>query len=306
MRKITIIIPVFNSENTIFFLVKKIIEQINHVFLEIILVNDCSYDKSEQKCIELYEHFPDIIKFFSLAKNVGEHNAVMAGLNNATGDFVIIIDDDFQNPISEIIKLIDFSLENNYDVVYTFYELKKHSLFRNIGSKFNDFVANWLLNKPKKLYLSSFKSISNFIVNEIIKYDLPYPYIDGLILRTTNNIGKIKVQHDKRQEGKSQYTLVKLISLWMNMVTNFSVKPLRLATYLGFLVSVISFIMIIVVIVMKYIDPTVPPGYSSLLVTISFLGGIQLIAIGMVGEYIGRTFLSINKAPQYVIKRKYE
>jgi len=306
MRKITIIIPVFNSENTIFFLVKKIIEQINDVILEIILVNDCSKDKSEQKCNELFEKYPEIVKFYSLAKNVGEHNAVMAGLNNATGDFAIIIDDDFQNPISEIIKLINYSLENNFDVIYTFYEQKKHSFFRNLGSKFNDIVANWLLNKPKKLYLSSFKSISKFIVDEIIKYDLPYPYIDGLILRTTSNIGKIKVEHAKREEGKSQYTLVKLISLWMNMVTNFSVKPLRLATYMGFIVSAISFILIIAVIIMKFIDPTVPPGYSSLLVSISFLGGIQLIAIGVLGEYLGRTFLSINKAPQFVIKKKLE
>ncbi len=162
------------------------------------------------------------------------------------------------------------------------------------------------LKKPKSLYLSSFKSISKFLVDKIIKYDLPYPYIDGLILRTTSYIGKIKVKHFKRKVGKSQYSFIKLVGLWLNMVTNFSIKPLRFATVLGFIFSIISFLLTIAGILMKFLDPTVPLGYASLLVTVSFLGGIQLIAIGMVGEYIGRTFLSINKAPQFIIKNRYE
>lgn len=306
MQKLSIAIPVYNSEKTIFPLIEKLMEKITEYDLEIVLVNDKSKDNSEKICVDIYNRYPKIVKFFSLAKNVGEHNAVMAALNNVSGDYTIIIDDDFQNPVSEVVKLAKYSFENKFDVVYTFYDKKKHSFFRNLGSKFNDKVASWLLKKPKSLYLSSFKSVSKFIVDEIIKYDLPYPYIDGLILRTTSNISKLKVEHSKRKTGKSQYTFIKLIALWLNMVTNFSIKPLRFATILGFIFSIISFLLVIAGILMKFFDPSVPLGYASLLVTISFLGGIQLIAVGMVGEYIGRTFLSINKAPQFVIKDKYE
>lgn len=306
MQKLTIVIPVFNSQNTIEDLIEKIITEIINYQLEIILVNDGSTDNSEQKCIDLFNKYSELIKFYSLSKNFGEHNAVMAALNNSTGDFTIIIDDDFQNTVSEVQKLADFAFSNNFDVIYTKYLHKQHNLFRNIGSKFNDKIATYLLQKPKKLYLSSFKALNKFTINEIIKYDLPYPYIDGLILRTTNNIGQISVHHSKRLIGKSQYTLIKLISLWLNMLTNFSIKPLRFATVLGFIFSIISFLLAIAGVLMKFFEPNVPLGYASLLVTVSFLGGIQLIAIGMVGEYIGRTFLSINKSPQFIIKFKYE
>lgn len=303
MKKLSIAIPVYNSEKTIGNLTNSLVDELSDLYkLEIILVNDCSADDSKKVCINLHKKFPDIVKFYSLAKNVGEHNAVMAALNNSTGDYTIIIDDDFQNPVSEIIKLADYSFNNNFDVVYSFYDVKQHSFFRNLGSKFNDKVANWLLQKPKSLYLSSFKSVSAFLVKEIIKYELPFPYIDGLILRITNNIGKIKLKHSPRKSGKSQYSLFKLISLWLNMVTNFSIKPLRFATLLGFLFSFIGFLLAFAGVLMKFFDPTIPLGYASLLVSVAILGGIQLIAIGMVGEYIGRAFLSINKAPQFVIK----
>jgi len=305
-NKLSIAIPVYNSEKTISTVVEKIISEVTNYDLEIVLVNDDSKDKSKETCIDLQKKDPLIVKFYSLAKNFGEHNAVMAALNNCTGDYTIIIDDDFQNPISEVIKVADFSFEKQFDVVYTKYKKKKHSVFRNIGSRFNDKIANWLLKKPKGLYLSSFKAINNFTKKEIIKYDLPYPYIDGLILRTTSNIGQITVEHSSRKDGKSQYTLVKLIGLWLNMVTNFSIKPLRFATLLGFIFSIISFSLAVAGILMKFLDPTAPLGYASLLVSVAFLGGIQLIAIGMIGEYIGRTFLSISKQPQFVIKEKYE
>lgn len=306
MNKLTIAIPVYNSQHTIGRIVEELIGTITKYQLEIILVNDGSEDNSKKVCVNLFKNHPEIIKFYSLSKNFGEHNAVMAALNNSTGDYTIIIDDDFQNPVNEVLKLADYSFSEKFDVVYTKYEKKKHSIFRNFGSKFNDKIANWLLKKPGGLYLSSFKSISKFSVNQIIKYDLPYPYIDGLILRTTSNIGQIVVEHSKREKGKSQYTLVKLIGLWLNMVTNFSIKPLRFATFLGFSFSIVSFLLAIAGILMKFLDPSAPLGYASLLVSVAFLGGIQLIAIGMIGEYIGRTFLSISKLPQFVIKEKYE
>jgi len=227
---ISIVIPVYNSENSIGPLVNKLVNELVPLFeTEIILVNDQSKDHSHKVCLALYEQYRKVVKYYPLAKNVGEHNAVMAGLNQTKGDYAVIMDDDFQNPVSEVIKLITYAVDYEYDVIYTWYEKKQHSLFRNMGSTFNNWVANVMLKKPKDLYLSSFKLMNRYLVNEIILYDLPYPYIDGLILRTTSNIGKLQVMHEKRADGRSNYTLVKLARLWMNMFTNFSILPLRIA-----------------------------------------------------------------------------
>ena len=305
-QKISIVIPVYNGALSIDRLVDELIARISPVFnIEIVLVNDCSPDNSEEVCIGITKKHPEFVSFYSLAMNVGEHNTVMAGLNKATGDFAVIIDDDFQNPVSEVIKLIDFMINSNYDVVYTFYEEKKHSIFRNLGSQFNDKVANVMLKKPKDLYLSSFKIINRFLINEVIKYDLPYPYLDGLILRRTSNIGKIKVSHTERQLGKSNYTLRKLISLWLNMFTNFSILPLRISIILGFIFSFVGFIISIDAIIEKIFNPHLPQGYTFIVIIISFYAGIQLIAIGMVGEYLGRLFMAHNKKPQYSIRKSF-
>jgi undecaprenyl-phosphate 4-deoxy-4-formamido-L-arabinose transferase len=237
---------------------------------------------------------------------VGEHNAVMAGLNKCTGEWVVIMDDDFQNPVSEVIKLVSYACEHAFDVVYTCYERKKHSLLRNMGSKINNSVATILLKKPRKLYLSSFKAINRFLVNEIITYTLPYPYIDGLILRTTSNIGQLLVEHRPRVQGRSGYTVKKLISLWMNMFTNFSVIPLRIAISVGFIFALVGFILGMEIIFEKIVNPSLPVGYAFLVFVITIFSGIQLIAIGMVGEYLGRMFLSQNKKPQFTIRKAYE
>src|SRR3989304_1786242 len=237
--KLSIAIPVYNSESTIENLVTQLIEKLSKEYeLEIVLINDCSKDNSEKICISLYERNKDIVKFYSLAKNVGEHNAVMAALNKVTGNYVVVMDDDFQNPVSEVIKLVSYASANSFDVVYTYYDKKFHSFFRNLGSKFNDKLANYMLGKPKNLYLSSFKVMNKFIVDEVIKYDRPYPYLDGLILRTTSNIGKLKVEHRGREQGDSNYTFKKLISLWLNMFTNFSILPLRISIILGFVFAI--------------------------------------------------------------------
>lgn len=306
---LTVVIPVYNAERTIYALCEELIRTLGLQFaLEIVLVNDNSKDKSEEVCISLYEKYKGIVKFYSLSRNVGEHNAVMAGLNKASGDYVVIMDDDFQNPVSEVAKLVNAILENDYDVVYTFYEKKKDSLFRNMGSWFNDKVANVMLRKPRDLYLSSFKVLNRFLVDEIVKYQAPFPYIDGLILQITDKIGKIKVKHQERQEGRSGYTFKKLVSLWLNMFTNFSILPLRFSVILGFIFAVLGFVFGAYTIIEKILglDPTLPRGITPILVLISIFAGVQLIALGMVGEYIGRVFLSLNKKPQYTIRKKYE
>jgi glycosyltransferase involved in cell wall biosynthesis len=305
--RISIIIPVFNSERSIGPLVTRLVNELGERFeTEIILVNDHSIDQSDKACIALYEQYRNTVKYYRLAKNVGEHNAVMAGLNQMSGDYAVIMYDDFQIPVSVVMMLVSFAVENDFDVVYTWYEKKKHSWWRNLGSKFNNRVANVMLNKPGDLYLSSFKLLNRYIVKEIIQYDLPFPYIDGLILRTTSNIGKIQVIHHQREDGRSNYTLKKLIRLWLNMFTNFSILPLRIAVIMGFLFAMIGIVLGILTVIEKIDNPDLPLGYASLIVAISVFSGIQLIAIGMLGEYIGRIFLSQNKKPQYSIRERFE
>jgi glycosyltransferase involved in cell wall biosynthesis len=305
--RISIIIPVYNSERSIGPLVARLVDELGSRFAtEIILVNDQSADQSDKACIALFEQYQGVVKYYSLAKNVGEHNAVMAGLNQMSGDYAVIMDDDFQNPVSEVLKLVSYAIDNEFDVVYTWYEKKEHSWWRNLGSQFNNKIANVMLNKPRDLYLSSFKLLNRYIVNEIIQYDLPFPYIDGLILRTTSNIGKIQVIHHQREDGRSNYTLKKLIRLWMNMFTNFSILPLRVAILMGFLFALIGIILGIWTVVEKINNPYLPLGYASIIVAISVFSGTQLIAIGMLGEYLGRIFLSQNKKPQYSIRKRFE
>ena len=306
-KKISVIIPVFNCQKTIYNLVENILNESGDKFkLEIILINDCSSDSSEKECIKVFNNFPGKIKFYSLAKNVGEHSAVMAGLNNASGQWAVIMDDDFQNPISELFKLIQYSLDNYFDVVFTKYDKKEHSLFRNIGSRFNDKISNIILDKPSDLYLSSFKSISRKVIDEIIKYDLPFPYLDGLVLRTTRNIGVLNVKHNKREHGKSGYTIRKLISLWLNMFTSFSTIPLRVSTILGLCMSTLGLFFAIIIIIEKVLNPEIPPGYSSTIIFILIFSGLQLIFLGIIGEYLGRLFISQSKAPQYFITKSFD
>jgi undecaprenyl-phosphate 4-deoxy-4-formamido-L-arabinose transferase len=300
---ISICIPVYNSEKTIARLVKNIKENLKNYNLEIILVNDGSKDNSEKVCSDLALK-DKIVKFISLRKNFGEHNAVMCALNYSKGDYVVIIDDDFQNPPQEIIKLVNEARRYNYDVVYSKYYKKKHNIFRNLGSWFNDIVATWLLNKPKNLYLSSFKLIKKEVVKEIIKYKGPFPYIDGLILRVTNNIASVFVEHSKRIGSKSNYTIGKLISLWLNMFVNFSIKPLRLVTFLGMSLSMICLALGIYFIVEKILYPDSSKGWASIIVCILFIGGVQMIFTGIIGEFVGKNYLDRNGTPQWIVKKK--
>jgi glycosyltransferase involved in cell wall biosynthesis len=304
--KISIVIPVFNARLTIAELVSKLIAELcTRYVLEVVLVNDHSADGSHEECLKLYNDNKGTVKYLTLAKNFGEHNAVMAGLNRVTGDLIVIMDDDFQNPVGEVIKLIDYAVNNDHDVVYTYYDEKKHKKWRNFGSRINNYMAGILLKKPKGLYLSSFKCMNKFLVTEIIKYDLPYPYIDGLILRTTASIGKIQVEHEKRQEGKSGYTMLKLIKLWSNMFTSFSVIPLRVSIFIGMFFALVGFLFGIYSVIEHLVVPALPQGFSLTITAIFVFAGIQLVALGMIGEYVGRIFISQNKQPQYTIRKEY-
>jgi glycosyltransferase involved in cell wall biosynthesis len=310
-HRISVLIPVYNSQNTIGDLVDTVVRTLQPLanLWEIVLVNDGSVDRSHEAVLAAIERHPGLIKYIRLYRNFGEHNAVICGLNYVTGDSVTIIDDDFQNPPTEILSLVEKLLEG-YDVVYSYYEKRYHSLFRVLGSQFNDQVAAILLKKPKDLYLSSFKTIDAALVRIIAQYQGPYPYIDGLILRSTRNIGRQLCLHADRKDGKSSYTLVKLIRLWANMFTGFSITPLRITSYLGVVVSFIALLLTVYFVIVRSIGPIfikhdIPPGWASTIVMITFLAGLQLIMLGMIGEYLGRLFLTINGAPQFLIRETY-
>lgn len=299
--RLSIVIPVFRGEKTIARLVHALIDQLATWHqLEIVLVNDGSPDRSADVCRSLAEQFA-FVKFLNLSRNFSEHNAVMAGLNHTTGDFVVIMDDDFQNPPGEVHKLVD-EISKGYDVVYSRYAKKQHHWLRNLGSRVNDRVAVLLLDKPRDLYLSSFKILSRFVVNELIKYDGPYPYIDGLVLRFTRNYSQVLVAHDPRREGRSGYTLGKLVSLYLNMFTNFSILPLRFASCAGLASAALGLVLACYFVVEKILHPELPAGWASMIVSLFIMAGIQLFSLGMIGEYLGRLFLKDNGRPQFVVR----
>jgi len=303
--KVSIVIPTYKGEKSIAKLVDQLVFQFDEIPLEIVIVNDSSPDQSHKVCLNILTNHPSVVHYLRLGKNVGEHSAVMAGLNHATGDYVAIVDDDLQNPPSEVLKLIKYTMTNQFDVVYSSYVRKKHPRFRNLGSWFNDVSATLLLGKPRFLYLSSFKCITRYALEEIIKYKGPFPYIDGLLLKCTDNIGVLEVEHSQRVEGTSGYTLKKLIQLWMNMAINFSFLPLRISFFLGMFIASLGFIYAIYTLVHKLIDPSLPTGWASLIIVISFFSGVQLILLGVIGEYIGKVLMSINQLPQYSVKEYY-
>jgi undecaprenyl-phosphate 4-deoxy-4-formamido-L-arabinose transferase len=300
---LSFVIPVYNGASSVGRVVRSIHELHADLDIEVVLVNDGSEDGTEQLCGELQAEFPETLTFLHLARNFGEHAAVLAGLNHARGDWVVILDDDGQNPPEEVRKMYEAIRERNWDVVYGRYREKRHGWLRNLGSRFNDRVANIMLRKPARLYLSSFKILNRFTVDEIIRYKGAFPYIDGLILRTTGNIGQIPVEHRERKDSSSGYTLRKLVRLWMNMFLNFSIIPLRFSALLGIFTSAVSLILMVLIVIDKlYINPEMPHGLPTLLVTVTFFAGVQLVILGTIGEYLGRLFMDHSKSPQFVVR----
>ena len=301
--KLSICIPVYNGADTIIPLLENLDKVFSEIEKEVVLVNDGSSDNSAEVCKMLLKKY-SYVKFINLRKNSGEHNAVMCALNYCTGDYAAIIDDDLQNPPEEIFKLLE-EIQKGYDVVYAKYHVKRHHWFRNFGSKVNDIFATWLIGKPKDLYLCSFKMINRAMIDELKKYKGPFPYIDGLLLRATSNISTVYVEHKARMQGKSNYTLGKLLNLWLSMFINFSIKPMRFITVTGILISALSLVLAIVFIVEKILQPTTVPGWTTLIVLILFFGGLQSTFLGIIGEYIGKNYLDQNGTPQWVVKETF-
>ena len=302
MKLVSFVIPCYRSAGT----VAAVVDEINRSMAalpefehEIVLINDCSPDNTFE-VIRGLALSDKRITAVDLAKNFGQHGAIMAGFSHIRGDYVICLDDDGQTPADEAGKLLA-KLEEGYDVAYASYgHHKQHSFFRNFGSWLNGKMTEIMLGKPKDLSLTSYFAAKRFIIDEMLRYEHCFPYIMGLVLRSTRNICNVPVNHRQRQEGSSGYNLGKLISLWMNGFTSFSIKPLRLATYAGSFTALIGFIYAIIIVIRFFTQHLAPLGWSSTTALLLILGGIILLVLGLVGEYVGRIFMCVNASPQYV------
>jgi glycosyltransferase involved in cell wall biosynthesis len=297
---LTVVIPVYCGAGSVGELVRALAALPVPGGHEIILVDDGSPDNSLQVCRELLRTCPVPLLLIELTRNFGEHNAILAGLSHARGSWVITMDDDLQNPPSEVLRLLEFAQRCGKHAIYAHYEKKEHAIWRNLGSRFTNFVANLLLEKPKGLYLSSFRCLSAFLVRELVNYKGSFPYIDGLILQTTRSIDHIVVLHLPRTHGRSNYTFRRLLRLWTNVFVNFSIVPLHIGTVTGIILSIFGGLSGIWVILESIISRT-PPGWGSLMIAILLLSGVQLLILGIAGEYLGRVYLTLNQKPQFII-----
>lgn len=299
-EKISIVIPCYHSANIIASVVEEIVSYVNELPYELILVCDCSPDNEWEEIIKLNKKY-SVVQGILFSKNFGQHAATMAGYRQASGDIIITMDDDGQSDPAGILKLLD-KMHEGYDVVYAKYKSFEKSSLRVVGSNINRKMAELLADKPKDIQTNSFFAMRRFVMDEVIRYTNSYPYIGGLVFRVTSNIAEVDVNHRSRKEGESSYTITKLIKLWVNGFTAFSVIPLRIASMFGLIFSIVGFVLGILMIIRKLLNPMILLGYSSIMVTIFFLGGLLLLAIGLIGEYVGRIYIGMNQAPQYVIK----
>lgn len=303
--KVSFVIPCYRSEKTLPDVVEEIkttMAGLNYEF-EIVLVNDCSPDNTFDTIRQIVSENDNILGI-DLAKNFGQHCALMAGMRHTDGDIVVCLDDDGQTPANEVDKLL-IKLEEGYDVCYASYGKKQHSGFRNFGSKINELMTRVMLGKPKELYVSSYFAAKRFIVDDMLKYDQSYAYVIGLVLRATKNVANVEVNHRARNIGKSGYTLKKLFALWFNGFTAFSIKPLRIATFVGCMCAGGGFLYGLYTIIKKLIlMDSVQAGFSALMAVLVFIGGMIMLMLGLIGEYVGRIYICMNNSPQYVIREK--
>ena len=304
--EVSIVVPVYRSERILPELVQQVGAAMDQAGMsgrfELILVNDASPDNSWSAIRNIAPMFP-FVKAICLAKNVGQHNATMAGLKEAAGQIVVIMDDDLQHPPQTIMTLVA-AVQSGNDVCYTQYIGRRHPLWKRLGSWFNDRVATFLLGKPRGLYLSSYKALCSRVVQEMIRYDGPYPYLDGLILDATQSIISVPVNHQSRHAGEGNYGLRRSISLWLKMATSFSIVPLRIASLAGLALAGLSAALMIAVVVKKLLHPETPAGWASVVTIVLFMGSMQLLCLGIIGEYLGRAYLKLNRKPQYAVRER--
>ncbi|HEX4129914.1 MAG TPA: glycosyltransferase family 2 protein [Pirellulales bacterium] len=301
--ELSLIVPVFNASATLV----PLVDEIHHVFagrsFEVVLVNDGSADDTQQVCQRLAQNYPTTVTAIELSRNFGEQHAVMAGLQQSAGRYVAVLDDDGQNPPQEADRMLQALRANNWDVVYGRYRERAHPWPRRLGSWFNDVMANVMLGKPRRLYLSSFKVMNRFLVDELTWCSGPFLYLDGLILRITRRIGQVDVLHLPRQAGRSGYTVAKLFNLWLNMFLGFSTLPLRGAMMLGLLTACVSAVILADIVVERWwLDAPLLLGIPMIIACVAFFAGVQLVMLGMIGEYVGRMFQHQNGRPPFVVR----
>ncbi|MCE5342859.1 MAG: glycosyltransferase family 2 protein [Eubacteriales bacterium] len=301
---LSFVVPCYRSEDTISLVVQEIVDTVktraDEYDHEIVLVNDGSPDGVAGVIRKLCETYPQIV-FVNLSRNFGQHSAIMAGFAQTRGDIIICLDDDGQTPADECFKLID-KVRDGYDIVYAEYPKRRQNAFRNLGSRFNATCNHFFYGQPSDLKVNSYFACQRFVVDAAMEYPNPFPFVTGLLFQSVSRYCNVTVNHRERMQGHSGYTLKKLISLWTNGVTAFSIKPLRFANYLGWLTSLFGFVFAIVTVVRKIVTPDIEAGWSSTIAVLLVLGGIIIALIGVVGEYIGRIYLSINRCPQYVVR----
>ncbi|MBQ7693310.1 MAG: glycosyltransferase family 2 protein [Oscillospiraceae bacterium] len=305
MKTVSFVIPCYRSEKTVGGVVREITDTMRTLpqyDYEIVLVNDCSPDGTFAILRQLAESDPRVTAV-DLVKNFGQHAALMCGMRFAKGDCVVCLDDDGQTPADEVGKLLQ-KLEEGYDVVYASYAEKQESGFRRFGSDVNRRMTEFMLGKPRELELTSYFAASRLIVDEMLRYEHCYPYVMGLVLRSTKRICNVPVNHRARQTGSSGYTLAKLLGLWMNGFTSFSVKPLRMFTFVGLGSLVLGFLWTLVIVVRYFTEHMAPLGWSTTTVLLLMIGGLILFGIGLVGEYVGRIFMCVNATPQYIVREQ--
>jgi len=299
---LSFVIPLYNSAQTVGSVVKRIEALTIEGGHEIILVNDGSRDTTDAVVRSLISSAEVPVTYISHARNFGEHNAVLTGWRHAKGHHVVNLDDDGQNPPEEALRLWEHAKAGQFDVVFGHYTQKEHSLFRNIGSWFTNRITDWALEKPRGLYLSSFRCVSALVVKEVIKHNGPYPYIDGLILQVTQRLSTLEVRHEARHAGSSGYTFSRLIKLWLSAWINFSVMPLRVATVSGIALASIGVLGFAAVVYLYFTQQGPAFGWGSLMAALLVFSGVQLMILGLIGEYIGRMFIAVNERPQSVIR----
>lgn len=301
-KVISVVVPVYRSEACL----DKLVDVITEAFQasgrrhEIILVNDGSPDRSWERIVDLCERYATV-RGVNLRRNFGQDNALMAGLKLAGGGVVVIMDDDLQHDPRDAEQLVR-KVEEGFDVCYARFPVKKQAWWKNLGSAFNDRMANFVLGKPREIYLSPYKAMAADVVRDLVAYDGPYPYVDGLLLRVTDNITQIDVAHHARYAGSGNFNLVKSVSTWLKLATSFSLAPLRAATVMGFTCAVFGLALALFFAVKQWIGGDAPLGWASTMVVLLVLGGVQLACLGLIGEYLGRVFLHLNRRPQYVVK----
>lgn len=299
---LSFVIPLYGSAETIATVVRDIEALEIEGGHEIILVNDGSEDRTSDVCRALVAGARVPITFIEHARNYGEHNAVLTGWRHARGAHIVNLDDDGQNPPAEAARLWREAARTGLDVVFGHYKEKRHSIWRNLGSRFTNRMTDWALDKPHGFYLSSFRCVTRFVADQVIRYAGPYPYIDGLILQVTQRIGSIDVRHDARRAGQSTYTLRRLVSLWLSAWINFSVLPLRVATVLGLTLAAAGLAALVVVFIL-WLRQTGPEfGFGWIMSALLVFSGTQLVLLGLIGEYIGRMFITVNQRPQAVVR----